>query len=131
MKQVRIAIYTMMVCLFVILVTTSCVSKELDTNTHGISLAGKLIVKSFADANNKKEEVYILILDKPIDVKKDDFGGPDKNVTEVQLAIINEEADRIAKKQINKEIRVIGFLYHGHTAHHHTKVLMAVQEIMF
>jgi hypothetical protein len=35
----------------------------------------------------------------------------------------------IVKNNLNKNIKVVGTLFYGHTGHHRTKVLMEVQEI--
>ncbi len=111
-----------------ILTTSISAAHELGTNCD-LTLSGTLIIRVFTDANDDPEKALVLVLDKPIDVKKDDMGGPAKNTREVQLAIMNKATRAVAKEYINKKVIASGLLYYGHTAHHHTKVLMAANQL--
>lgn len=105
-----------------------CHGEELQPNKK-VVLTGKLETKTYFDANNKPEEEYVLILNKHIDVVEDKgFGGPEKNVSEIQLIVYSDDQDK-ANKLINKNVEVTGSLFHGHTAHHHTKILLAVDSL--
>lgn len=109
-------------------ISMACYGEELQPNKT-VVLAGKLETKSFFDANNKPEEEYVLILNKHIDVAEDKgFGGPEKNVSEIQLVVYSEDQGQ-AKKLINKNVEVRGSLFHSHTAHHHTKILLEVDSL--
>ncbi|MEK6589697.1 MAG: DUF4431 domain-containing protein [Nitrospinota bacterium] len=97
------------------------------TTNEEVVLTGKVGVRKFFDANNKIEKAFILTLDTPISVAKDEFDGPVNNVTEIQLVFLSNISDR--KKYLNHEVEVKGVLFYAITAHHHIKVLMDVKTI--
>jgi len=103
-----------------------------------VELEGKLDIKTIFGPPNfgenpetdSKERSWILSLSKPINVlgKTDD---PDlglstsvENVRILQLVLPKSHKELIGKKVIVK-----GTLFHAHTGHHHTDVLMDVQSI--
>ncbi len=102
-----------------------------------VEVKGKLGVKTFFGPPNfgenpktdAKERSWILSLDKPINVRAKDetdpISGPSvDNVRELQLVLHEPRRELIGKKVIIK-----GTLFHAHTGHHHTDVLMDVQSI--
>ncbi len=102
-----------------------------------VELKGKLVVKTFFGPPNfgenpktdTKDRSWILSLDKPINVRAtsetDPILGPSiENVGELQLVLQIPH-----RKFIGKKIIVKGTLFHAHTGHHHTDVLMDVQSI--
>lgn len=107
----------------------SCSSQEKYLTTkEKVVLRGKLVVETFLDANDQPEGAYILILDRPINVAEDiNFGGPEKNVTEVQLAFSFEEYKK-ARQCVNKKLKAKGYLYYSFSAHHHKRILLNVEE---
>lgn len=54
----------------------------------------------------------------------------EENVTDMQLCIVGDQAWETAKTCMSNNVVVTGTLYHGHTGHHHTEVLMTVQSMM-
>lgn len=117
-----------LVIIFLLLIFSStrglAVAEELST-ANMVKLSGILSVRNFVDANDKVEKEYVLTV-KPIDVVKDEFGGPVKHVTEIQLVMPRKIEE---KKFIDKTIEVKGVLFYPITAHHHTKVLMEVKSV--
>jgi len=111
---------------------------ELTYEPAVVELAGKLTVKQFYGPPNfgehpesdSKEQAWILVLDKPVDVigkedGKDDFdSNTERNVSEVQL-VTRQKPDGL----LGKSVRVKGTLFHANTGHHHTAVLMQAESI--
>lgn len=102
-----------------------------------VELEGKLSIKTFFGPPNfgenpetdSKEKSWLLSLDKPINVRAktetDPTLGPSvDNVRELQLVLHEPRRDLIGKKVVVK-----GTLFHAHTGHHHTDVLLDVESI--
>lgn len=103
-----------------------------------VELKGKLVVKTYFGPPNygenpktdSREKGWIVSLDKPINVRGKT--GPDadyesdsvENVRELQLVLLVPHKGLKGRKVIVK-----GTLFHAHTGHHHTDVLMQVQSI--
>ena len=85
-------------------------------------------------AGDEPETFWILNLSQPIDVAikpglKDELNEPEKAVHRLQLIVDYEKV--VPKKlgfQAGKTVRVVGTLSHAITGHHHTDVLIDVQE---
>lgn len=105
-----------------------------------VFLKGKITRNTFAGSPNydniKKgdtpERYWILNLIKPICVISDPniIGGEkqENNVSKIQLALT--EAQYVEFKGFRgKQVEVSGKLWHAHTGHHHTNVLITVTEI--
>ena len=81
---------------------------------------------------DKPETIWILTLDKPVCVtgNTDDVNEPEQNVTDLQLVLQPNHFAQLNKMTGRKvEVVSLGKLFHGHTAHHRTKVLLDVKEI--
>jgi hypothetical protein len=102
-----------------------------------VELEGKLTIKTFFGPPNfgenpetdSKERSWILSLNKPINVQGKTSTDPGLNtsvegVRELQLVLPKPHRELISKKVIVK-----GTLFHAHTGHHQTDVLMDVQSI--
>jgi Domain of unknown function (DUF4431) len=103
-----------------------------------VKLEGTLSVKTYYGPPNygenpdtdAKEELPILILSKPVNVRgnPDPKAGFDKrsveDLREMQLVLTMPH-----KEFIGKTVFVKGNLFHAFTAHHHTDVLMDVRSI--
>lgn len=119
--------YMMLVMVFLLLFSVNSFA-DLDkhyTIKDKITLKGVLKSKQFTDANDQPEGAYILELQKPISVSKDETGGPESNVMQIQLAILYKKYKK-ADLCLNKKITVTGYLYYPFDAHHHTQVLLRV-----
>ena len=81
---------------------------------------------------DSREEVYILALEKPINVistakeTDDDANTTKKNVSKIQL-ISPDNVDLADYK--NKKIRLTGTFFGPQTGHHHTDVLLDIQKL--
>ncbi len=114
----------------------SCLSYE----PAAVNLKGKITRKTFAGPPNyenvKKgdtpEPYWILDLIRPICVNADEkiIGGEKrgKNVSKIQL-VLTEEQYAQYKGLLGKRVEVSGKLWHAHTGHHHTNVLLTITEI--
>jgi hypothetical protein len=115
----------------------SCLSYE----TDGVKLAGKIKRMTFPGPPNyesvkkgdQPEVTWILTLDKPICVNADpsnEFSEAEKNVSDVQLALAPEGFTKWRALVRNRvPVVVTGKLFHAHTGHHHTQVLIEVADI--
>ena len=105
-------------------------SEELKTEPAMVTLIGTLSKASFANnAYKLREQVYVLNLVTPIDVAGDDLGDPAKNVKRIQVVFLSNTIK--PENFLNKELRITGSLFHAHTAHHFTDVLIQIKEIAF
>lgn len=90
-----------------------------------VELTGTFGIGTGYDANDKVERYYYIKLDHPINVKDTDFGADESNVTKIQLAPGFYQSLHNFK---GKRVVVKGELFHSFTAHHHTKILLAVDK---
>jgi hypothetical protein len=78
-----------------------------------------------------REAVWILLLDNPICVNQnigDDLSEAENNVTEIQLALDSEKYENY-RNLVHKPVVVKGALFHSHTGHHRTRVLITVTDV--
>src|SRR5215212_9369278 len=78
---------------------------------------------------DKPETIWILTLDKAVCVtgNTDDVNEPEQNVTDVQLVLQPNHFAQL-RRMTGRKVQVVslGKLFHAHTAHHRTKVLLDV-----
>ena len=112
--------------------------RELSYEPTVVELEGTLTIKTFYGPPNygenpktdSKEKQWILKLKEPVDVIGDK--GPPNDltftsvyrVTQMELVLLGRH-----NNLIGKQVLVKGTLFHAHTGHHHTDVLMEVQSI--
>lgn len=108
----------------------------------GVTFTGKIATRLEYGApgfgedpkTDAKENIFLLVLDKPIDVHVDqsrpgdvtdtnDFDG----VKEMQVVFTGKRM--FSKKIIGKKVKVTGTLFQAHTGHHHTDVLIEVDTV--
>ena len=79
---------------------------------------------------DSKENVYILVLENPIDVIQISKGKSDEGIDETKLKITKVQLANIhninINQFINKKIRVTGTFFGAITGHHHTPVLLEI-----
>jgi hypothetical protein len=102
-----------------------------------VTLNGKVKLKDFYGPPNygenpetdSRETQAILILLEPICVvgNEGDLGVEEQNQSEITLVPQNNENLR---DYAGKQIMVEGTLFHAHTAHHHTKILISIKKII-
>ncbi len=105
-----------------------------------VTLQGRIIRKIFAGPPNyestkkgdERETYWILRLNKVICVKEDESRSgtseTEKNVSQLQLVLDAEQYARY-KNLRGKRVEVSGKLFHSHTGHHRTNVLLEVTEM--
>lgn len=74
---------------------------------------------------------FFLILDAPICVKGEGFGGNviAENVVRMHLAPQGDNGVKELRDAIGKDVELYGNLFDWHTAHHKTPILMAVDKV--
>ncbi len=103
-----------------------------------VQLEGKLTIVMYYGPPNygenpetdAKEMTPILVLPRPVNVRgdpNDELNSESvEGVKQVQLVFYERPAYR---QLVGRQVVVKGTLFHSHTAHHHTPVLMTVTEI--
>ena len=105
-----------------------------------VSLTGKLQSKIFAGPPNyesikrgdRKERAIIVTLISPIctsSSNSDSFDTPEANIRAVQLVVRESSHWKTVERRLGRPVIVTGALFHGHTGHHRTKVLIDVTDI--
>jgi hypothetical protein len=138
MQRLNIAIAVMLLALFV------CVSaRAQQCFEYGptITLSGTLRSRVFAGPPNyesikrgdRKETAVMLTLTAPIWVTGEDpmgiLGPSETNIREVQLVVSQTAHWKTVRRLLRKRASVTGTLFHAHTGHHRTKVLIEVTGI--
>ena len=106
------------------------------------TLRGTLQTKDFPGPPNyedvrkgdKVEGAWLLKLPKPITVFYDYKDGDPTSINEtetsvkvVQLVTSEKKVFKILRESLGREIECNGTLFHRHTGHHHTKILMYIK----
>jgi hypothetical protein len=113
--------------------------KELHYESEKVTVIGKVVSRTFYGPPNygenrktdSKESQYILLLDSPIDVigSKDDLlTKTERGVRSLTLVVFDFKANPV-EPLLGSRVVVEGTLFHAHTGHHHTKVLIEVGSI--
>jgi len=120
--------------MIVLLFNCGC-SKKIEVKEYGDSkkviLKGKIVTKEFYGPPNYGENpdtdviesFYFLILDKPILIETN---STINSISEIQMVLFTEYQKTISKQA---EYIVKGTLFLGHTGHHHSEVLITVNEL--
>jgi hypothetical protein len=114
---------------------TEAQRRQLRYETENITLTGRLVYRTFYGPPNygetpkedARETQPILLLDSAIDVLGD--SNDEINKTERRVRAITLVSDLSLKPFVGKRVIVQGSLFHAHTGHHHTKVLMSVSSV--
>ena len=113
--------------------STTITSNNQSTYDYGpsVTIVGTLISRKYQTINNSVTDVFFLRLSRPITVVGDAEDSPtETNVQEIQL--MGEETRSLFDRDIlGKRVQVTGELFHSHTAHHHTEVLIMTSNINF
>lgn len=89
-----------------------------------VQIAGTVARGTGYDANDKREDYYYLKLKRPISVAGDENDRRQRDgVVKIQLVYL---ADMDQSQYDRKQVVVRGKLFHGHTAHHHTDILIQI-----
>ena len=132
-----IALLLGLICPFQTQTKANCLSYEPTI----VKLAGKLTRETFPGPPNyasilkgdRPETVWILDLDNPVCVDEDkadpDLNSAKKEVQRLQLVFHDGAAYAKYKELVSKRVTATGTLFGGHTAHHHTDVLLTVKSL--
>ena len=126
------------IILLALLVTTTASvaqSRQLQYETKNVVLTGRIVYRTFYGPPNygetpkidSRETQAILLLDSPIDV----IGTPNDEIDETERGVkaITLVSERSLRSFVGKRVTAQGSLFHAHTGHHHTKVLMSVSSV--
>jgi hypothetical protein len=112
--------------------------KSLTYEPDRVTLVGKVVSRTFYGppnygenpATDSKESQYILILDTPVDVigSTDPIDRTEREVKKLTLVVFDFKANPV-ESLLGKRVEVSGTLFHAHTGHHHTRVLIEVESI--
>ncbi len=106
-----------------------------------VSLTGTISSRVFAGPPNyesikrgdRKETAIILSLASPVCTTANDtansFDVAETDIREVQLVITKPEHWKALKRLRGKPVVISGTLFHAHTGHHRTKILITVAEL--
>ena len=105
-----------------------------------VSLTGKLSSKivpgppnySSIRKGDQKETLILVTLTQPICTTGNDPAGidvPETGLRDIQLSISKDNDWPVIRRLIGKRVTVSGTLFHAHTGHHRTKVLMDVSQV--
>ena len=76
------------------------------------------------DANDRRENYFYLKLERPISVAGDKIDRQRDGVAKIQMVFL---ADMDGRQYYRKRVVIKGKLFHGHTAHHHTGILVQIE----
>ena len=85
--------------------------------------------ESIKSGDRKETALLLKLAASTCTTGNDDFGGPESDIREVQLVIRKDEDWKIVRRLIGKRAKVTGTLFHAHTGHHRTRVLIDVANI--
>jgi len=109
--------------------------RRLHYGPEKVALTGRVVYRTFYGPPNyganpktdSRETQDILLLDSSVDVIA--TGNDPTDQTERKVMRITLVVDHSIKHLIGKRVIIEGTLFHAHTGHHHTKVLMDVSSI--
>jgi hypothetical protein len=104
-----------------------------------VQLVGRLRRQVFAGPPNyrsvehgdRPEPGWVLHLERPVSVVAvpgDAFNQTERGVRQMQLVLTAEQLRKYARLA-GRRVRASGTLFHAHTGHHHTPVLLAVMDL--
>ncbi|TAN62790.1 DUF4431 domain-containing protein [bacterium] len=102
---------------------------EFKSTIEEVELAGRLSSESFVKPDGKKGREVILTLRDPVSIDGDEFSGPKTGVIKVQLVFSNNRIRGKTTRLLNRNVRIIGILFHAHKPEHRAPVLMDVKKV--
>lgn len=132
---------SLLLLVLIVISTSAAHSQCLKCDPAVVTLKGTIFPKDFPGPPNyesirrgdERMRYWIFRLNKPICVEGDDF---DKtrvaNVRELQLVFMDESFYSRYRRYVRQHahFQVVGSLYHQHTAHHITKILITVKSLL-
>jgi hypothetical protein len=114
-------------------------TRKLHYEPEKVTLRGRLVTKTFygppnygeSPATDSRETQYILLLDSPVDVvadPNDSLNQGELRVKQITLVVLDFKAIPV-KPFLRQQVEVEGTLFHAHTGHHHTRILIQVSSL--
>jgi len=94
------------------------------TSDTTIKLSGVLKLRKYTNANGRMEKQPVLELTQKICVNEDPFGGPVKDISNVQIIFLPSKFKNGYQMFISKHVYIIGQLFYPQSSHHFTKILL-------
>lgn len=102
-----------------------------------VTLSGRVTLKTFYGPPNygenpssdSREKQAILILNKSICVDANPSNYEEEEKNQMEVTLVPSKAVELSM-YAGKKVTLQGTLFHAHTAHHHTPVLMQITNIM-
>jgi uncharacterized protein DUF4431 len=94
-------------------------------------LYGTIDTEGFEGPSGNKENVFILTVEKPIDVISETTDPDDPNITRrnvIKIQLIPGENIQL-NDRLHKKVKLTGVLFGAHTGHHFTDVLLGVKQL--
>jgi Domain of unknown function (DUF4431) len=119
--------------------TATQAQRWLSYEPETVELNGRLVIQSRYGPPNygedpktdQKVKIAVLVLKNPVRVRPSQGDGynsqPVYRTTQIQLAFI--DSGTVYKNLIGKNVVVTGSLFHAHTGHHYTDVVLKVRSI--
>jgi hypothetical protein len=86
-------------------------------------------------AGDAPQVCWILLLPRKANVRAiagastDEFNVPETGISDIQLAFTEPDAYQKHRRLLGKPVTVTGTLFHAHTGHHFTRVLLSVSSL--
>ena len=135
MTQMATARYCVWLLALLLIPASTAGQRRLHYEPEEITLTGRVVYRTFYAPPNygqtpktdSRETQAILILDAAIDV----VGTAENQLSETERGVkrITLVHDLSLRHFVGKRVVVQGTLFHAHTGHHHTKVLMQISSI--
>jgi hypothetical protein len=93
-------------------------------------IEGALSEKSFPDANNQTEQVYILTPLLLTCIAGDENIDQSEKVGQIQIISSNDQVMQKIKNYLGKDVFVQGTPFAANTAHHHAPIVMDITGIL-
>lgn len=128
----------MKLILLLLLFTTQAQAQQcLNYEPDAVTLTGTIKQHTFAGPPNYEsvakgdaaEKVWVLHLEKPICVLASADNEKENEVSDLQLVVGGSKEYRAYRSMVGRKVSATGTLFHAHTGHHHTPVLLTVKTI--
>jgi hypothetical protein len=110
--------------------------KQVHYEPEKVALTGKVVSRTFYGPpgygenpkTDSRESQYILLLHRQIDVVGSPEFETERGVKQITLVVFDFKTTPV-RLWLHKRVTIEGKLFHAHTGHHHTKVLIEVSTI--
>jgi hypothetical protein len=114
-----------------LILTLGSSAQCLEYEPSPVSLVGTIVRRTYPGRPNyesikkgdEPERIWVIQLVKAICVSAKDENEAESNQSQVQL-VLNEAQYKEYRNFVGKKVTVSGTLFHGHTGHHHKKLLI-------